>query len=271
MNPIPAALYTLVALMLLFAVTWLLALKLRKWAIVDAIWSFSIAFNAIVFAILRQADLGLATMLVCGVALLYSLRLGLHLLKRTLKHQEDDPRYLEFAREWGSKANARMLLFYQFQAAGSFALSIPFFIAIDASQANYTPWIYIGVLWCLAAIAGETMADQQLARFKREQTNPNEVCRSGLWRYSRHPNYFFQWIFWLGLIPLCSASDYWWTSLISPLLMLHFLLNVTGIPPTEKRAVASKGDAYRAYQRETSSFLPLPPHPDPTQNRVRNL
>ncbi|MDQ8201887.1 DUF1295 domain-containing protein [Pelagicoccus sp. SDUM812003] len=259
MNPFIAAFLTLLALMLAFAATWLVAVRIGKWAIVDPIWSFSVGFNAVVFALFLQGAFSLSTGIICAVALLYSIRLGGHLLKRTLAHDEDDPRYVEFAREWGEKAKPRMLLFYQFQALGSFALCLPLFVAIAAPTSVVSVWTLLGLAWCLLSIAGEALSDWQLASFKKRNNDPKKVCRKGLWRYSRHPNYFFQWAFWLGLIPLSVNSPLWWISLISPALMLHFLLNVTGIPPTEKRSLESKGDAYRDYQKETSAFFPLPP------------
>jgi steroid 5-alpha reductase family enzyme len=110
-------------------------------------------------------------------------------------------------------------------------------------------------LWAVA-LAGESVADAQLARFKRDPANRGQVCRTGLWGRSRHPNYFFEWLLWCAFALMATGTPWGWVSWSAPALMLYFLLRVTGIPLTEKQAVASKGDAYRTYQREVSAFVP---------------
>lgn len=258
MNNLTAALVVTIVLMVCFTAIWGLALQLGKWSIVDPFWSFSVGLNATLFAVLTGDLESVRQWLICAICVAYSARLGGHLLARFLQHQEDDPRYTEFAREWGSRAKPRMLLFFQFQAIGSAALCIPIFVAIASPSAGYTWTDALGIAIGLLALVGEALADRQLRIFKSRNHKSNEVCKAGLWRYSRHPNYFFQWMFWLSFVPMGIASNWWWLTLISPILMYHFLNNVTGIPPTEKRSIKSKGDAYRRYQRETSPFFPLP-------------
>ena len=90
--------------------------------------------------------------------------------------------------------------------------------------------------------------------------DPLAVCQQGLWRFSRHPNYFFQSLLWWGLFLMALPISWGWTAIIAPLAMLHFILNVTGIPLTEELAIKKRGDLYRNYQRITSSFIPLPPN-----------
>jgi steroid 5-alpha reductase family enzyme len=112
--------------------------------------------------------------------------------------------------------------------------------------------LFIGAL----AVVGESIADGQLARFRADPANRGRTCREGLWRYSRHPNYFFEWIHWWAYVPLAASSAWWPATLAGPALMLFFILYVTGIPPTEERALLSRGDDYREYQRTTSAFFP---------------
>ncbi len=259
MNPISAAFVVLVLLCIGFAVTWLVGRRIGKWAIVDPIWSFSVGFSAIVFALLAEGGSAQRKAAICVVVALYSLRLGGYILKRFLAHDEDDPRYVEFAREWGERAAPRMLLFFQFQALGSLALCVPIFVALQAPSAGLGTWDFVGIVWALFSILGEAVADDQLRRFKARPDSSGKVCKEGLWRYSRHPNYFFQWAFWLSFIPLSFSSSLWYLALLGPLLMYHFLVNVTGIPPAEKSSLKSRGEAYRQYQQETSPFFPLPP------------
>ncbi|MDX1682302.1 MAG: DUF1295 domain-containing protein, partial [Phycisphaeraceae bacterium] len=116
-------------------------------------------------------------------------------------------------------------------------------------------------IW-LIGWAGETLADRQLAAFKAEADQGGEktkVCRRGFWRYTRHPNYFFEWLQWWCWPLLALGSSTVWVALAGPIVMYLFLTRVTGIPPTEQQALRSRGDAYRQYQQETNAFFPGPP------------
>jgi steroid 5-alpha reductase family enzyme len=117
-------------------------------------------------------------------------------------------------------------------------------------------WVGVGVAVWVVAVAGEWIADRQLARFRADPGSRGRVCRAGLWRYSRHPNYFFEWLHWWAYVPIGHAQP---LTFLGPAAMLLFLLRVTGIPYAERQALASRGEAYRAYQRATSAFLPWPP------------
>jgi steroid 5-alpha reductase family enzyme len=142
------------------------------------------------------------------------------------------------------------------QAVVDVVLSVPFLLmARDAAPFGRATELAGLALW-LVALAGESIADAQLARFKGNPANKGKVCREGLWSVSRHPNYFFEWLLWCAFALMASGVPLGWASWTAPALMLYFLLRVTGVPLTEKQAVASKGDAYRAYQREVSAFVP---------------
>jgi steroid 5-alpha reductase family enzyme len=110
-------------------------------------------------------------------------------------------------------------------------------------------------VWLISMI-GEAIADQQLNAFKKKPENKGKTCREGLWKYSRHPNYFFDWQLWVAYAVFALASPWGWLGLISPALILYFLLSVTGIPATEAQALRSRGNEYREYQRTTNSFVP---------------
>ncbi len=124
-------------------------------------------------------------------------------------------------------------------------------------------WDLAGFAIVLASIAGESVADRQLRRFRHDPANRGRTCREGLWRYSRHPNYFFEWLHWWSYAILAIGGPLSWLAALAPLVMLVFILFVTGIPPTEARAVASRGEDYREYQRTTSAFVPWPPGDPP--------
>ena len=108
----------------------------------------------------------------------------------------------------------------------------------------------------LIALCGEALSDFQMQRFKADRANDGKVCEAGLWRYSRHPNYFFESLIWWGFFIAALSSPHGWVTIICPLLMLYLLFQVTGIPLTEEYAIKSKGELYRAYQRTTNAFVP---------------
>jgi steroid 5-alpha reductase family enzyme len=114
------------------------------------------------------------------------------------------------------------------------------------------------VFW-IVSVWGEHVADRQLARFRADPVNRGKTCRAGLWRYSRHPNYFFEWLHWFTYVALAVGATAVWYSLSGPVLMYVFLRWISGVPYTEAQALRTRGDDYRDYQRHTSMFFPLPP------------
>jgi steroid 5-alpha reductase family enzyme len=241
--------------------TWGVARRLRNYSIVDAVWSLGFAPIAAMYLIGRKYQPEQGILFVLMVAF-WSLRLGVHLARRIASHHpHEDVRYAKLRTDWGSNADRKMFWFFQLQGALQVVLSLPFLFACSRSTDSKTPlesdWFAIGgcALW-LTGLLGESLADRQLARFRADPANKGKVCQTGLWNYSRHPNYFFEWVVWVGYAVFALGSPWGWLGLIAPALMLHFLLNVTGIPMTEELSLKSKGDAYRAYQRTTSAFVP---------------
>ena len=112
-------------------------------------------------------------------------------------------------------------------------------------------------LWLIATL-GESVADRQLKNFKSDPANRMKICQVGLWNYSRHPNYFFEWLAWVAFCLMAITAPFGYLSIVSPAVMLYFLIKVTGIKYTEDQMIATRGDAYRRYQQTTSSFIPLP-------------
>jgi steroid 5-alpha reductase family enzyme len=116
----------------------------------------------------------------------------------------------------------------------------------------------LALLVFAVSLLGESAADRQLQRWRAEPENRGRTCRSGMWRLSRHPNYFFEWLHWLSY-PLLGLGlhqgELLWLAPLGMFLLMRF---VTGVPPAEAQALRSRGDDYRAYQRETSAFFPLP-------------
>lgn len=256
MNPFLLAAVATFGLCAAFAAVFRLARRIDNYGIVDVAWSYAFAPVAIFYAIFGPGEpLRAATIAIMAAA--WSCRLGTHLYRRVMGHHPvEDGRYQQLRRDWAADFDRRMFRFFQMQAGSVVLLAIPFL----ASAANPAPfpsaWEIAGVALWMIALAGESLADAQLARFKRDPANHGKVCDVGLWRYSRHPNYFFEWLVWVAYFVFACGSPWGWVSIISPAIILYLLLRVTGIPLTEEQSVRSKGDAYRAYQRSTSRFVP---------------
>jgi steroid 5-alpha reductase family enzyme len=246
----------LVFAVLLMAGVWALAVRIRNAGIVDIAWTASFVPLALLYAS-SGGGAPARAWLVAGMACLWSVRLASYLCVRVAGHHPvEDSRYADLRRDWAPNANRRFFWFFQAQALAAVAFSLPF--AITASDPDPTlGWLeWLGVAVWAAGFVGESMADLQLARFKRDPASRGRVCRDGLWNHSRHPNYFFEWLVWCGYALVAQASPWGWLALACPAAMLYLLLRVTGIPALERAAVDRRGDAYRDYQRTTSAFVP---------------
>jgi steroid 5-alpha reductase family enzyme len=240
----------------LMAVAWLVSRNIRNAGIVDIAWSAGYAPMAAFYAAVGAGNFT-RRWLMAGLVILWSARLALHLFVRVKRlHPEEDRRYHALRAEWGANAERKMFWFFQMQAMLLVALSVPFLLVCLNERNGLTVPEYTGVgIWFVAFI-GEALADHQLKMFKANAANKGRVCQAGLWRYSRHPNYFFEWLIWLAFFVIALSSRWGWVTIYCPALMLFFLLKVTGIPMTEELAVKTKGEEYRAYQRTTSGFVP---------------
>jgi steroid 5-alpha reductase family enzyme len=258
MSTLTLALVATGALAAGFAGVLLLARRLDNYGIVDVAWPYAFAPVALGYALGTDGAAGRRLALATMVGL-WSLRLGTHLGRRVWRHHpEEDGRYRQLRRDWAENFSARMFGFFQLQALSVAGLALPFLLAMRNSAAFPRPLEIAGmILWCVA-LGGEALADRQLARFKRHAPR-GAVCDAGLWRYSRHPNYFFEWLVWVAFFVFASSSPWGWLGVIAPAAMLFLLLRVTGIPLTEEQAVRSKGEAYRRYQQRTYDFMPCRP------------
>ena len=149
-----------------------------------------------------------------------------------------------------------MFFFYQTQAFFAVFFALPSLVVVWHPLARLTGWDLAGALLWVFSVGNTILADRQLARFRSRPENRGRTCREGWWRYSRHPNYFFEWLHWWSYVVLAAWAPYWWITLLAPAVMLYLLFRVTGIPPTEAQALASRGAHYRSYQQLTSVFIP---------------
>ena len=237
-----------------FAIVWAISVRVRNYGLLDVAFSYGVAILAPMYAWFGPgAPLRKWVFAAIGVA--WSLRLGTYILVRVLKHHPaEDVRYQTLRARWPGPL--QFLGFFQLQAVLVVIFSLPFLFAAFNSAPSLAMVELIGMLIAATGVVGETIADLQMQAFKREPNNRGRVCDVGLWRWSRHPNYFFESMVWWGACLAALASPWGWVTITCPLLMLYFLFKVTGIPLTEEYAVKSKGDAYREYQRTTSAFVP---------------
>ncbi len=267
-SPIHQALGAFLIASGLLMAAWAISTIVRNAGFVDVAWSFAFTLLS-AFYLLAGSGFGPRRWLIGGMVILWSLRLGSHLLIRVLHHHpEEDTRYAKIRRSWGGSlsvgsppasslsVNLKFLVFFEAQAVLAALLSIPFIFVCANPEPGIQPMEWSGLfLWCVA-LAGESLADSQLRAFRADPANREKVCDAGFWRYSRHPNYFFEWLVWTGYAVFALASPLGWTALLSAGVMLIFLRFVTGVPPAEAQSIASKGDAYRRYQEKTNAFIP---------------
>ena len=237
-----------------FTITWAISVRIRNYGLLDVAFSYGVAILAPMYAWFGPGEM-LRKWVFAAIGIVWSLRLGTYILVRVLRHHPaEDLRYQTLRARWPGQL--RFLAFFQLQAALVVIFSLPFLLVAFNSQSGISLLEFTGMVIAAAAVVGETIADLQMQAFKRNPANRGRVCDVGLWGYSRHPNYFFESMVWWGCFLVALDSPWGWITIACPLLMLYFLLRVTGIPLTEEYAVKNKGDAYREYQRTTSAFVP---------------
>ncbi len=256
MSPSLAYLIAVVGVFVSFAVTWLFQLRSHSSNMVDVNWTFGLGAVAVFLAIVGDAPSSLR-LLLAVLAGAWSARLGIHVWRRN-HHAPEDPRYAQFRQRWAPKPDGRLFWLYEFQTVFSALLALPFVVVAFRDDLPPTWAIVVAVVVWVASVAGEAIADRELATFKRDPANHDRVNRIGLWRWSRHPNYFFECTHWLTYLFLAIGTPWWWVGLIAPATMAFLILKVSGIPITEEHLIR-KRPGYADYVRTTSALVPWPP------------
>jgi steroid 5-alpha reductase family enzyme len=252
------------------AVAWVAQQRTGNSGWVDTVWTFGLGTIGVASALLPlDGSSGARQLLVAALLAIWSLRLGLHIARRSAGIT-DDPRYAELARDWGADAPREMFWLLQKQAL----VTIPLAASIAVAAHNPSPigikdWL--GAALLLSAIAAARVADRQLIACRRAAGRHGGVCDAGLWAWSRHPNYFFEWLGWLAYpliaVDLTGSYPWGWLALAGPACMYWLLAHVSGVPPLEAHMVRKHGDDYRAYQARTSRFFLWPPSTPPRGQR----
>jgi steroid 5-alpha reductase family enzyme len=237
---------------------WLQSLRRRDASLVDLWWGPGIAgLGAVAFALGEGS--GPRRALLCGMGLTWGLRLGAHLWWRN-RGRGEDPRYQAMRRHWGARFPLLSLAtVFGLQGLLQWGVSLPLQVGqLAPGPAALTPLDGVGFALFAVGLGFESVGDLQLARFRADPANAPRVLERGLWRYTRHPNYFGDCLVHWGIFTVALATPYGWLTLLSPALMTLLLLRVSGVALLE-RSIGRRRPGYTDYQRRTSAFVPLPP------------
>ncbi|AXK71177.1 DUF1295 domain-containing protein [Lysobacter sp. TY2-98] len=239
---------------------WRWQQRRRDAGIVDVVWAGGVGASAVVLAVLGDGALAprIALALFGGT---WGFRLATHLWRR-VRGEHEDGRYAALRAGWGDHG-ARWFAVFQAQALLVVIFALPFVAVARTPITPAWPILLAAMITWLLAVGGEAVADAQLARFRADPRNRGRTLRTGLWKYSRHPNYFFEWLHWFTYVLLAVGSPIAWLAWAGPITMYVFLRWLSGIPHTERQALRTRGDDYRAYQRSTPMLFPWFPKESP--------
>jgi len=259
-DPLPLVLAAYLFMTVVMGMLWVVQKKIRNAAIGDVGWCFGLILTVLWYATQASGSFERILLPVMLVTL-YAGRLGLYILFNRVIGKEEDARYQRLRQEWGESESGKMLAYFLLQALAVAAFSLPFLVLMWNPRPPSALVELIGLLIWGVAMAGEARADRQLAYFRADPRNQGRVCREGLWKYSRHPNYFFEWLHWWSYVVMTLGRPGWVFTWIGPIGMGLALFKISGIPRAEAQALSSRGPEYEAYQATTNLFFPWFPRP----------
>jgi len=253
-----------VALSAVMGGAWLIQRSTGMTGWIDVCWTFGVGLVATVGSLISLADQpqpNARQILVAVLVAIWAIRLGGHILVRT-RQVGDDPRYRDLIRQWEPSADRRMFLQLQAQAIVGSILTLSVALAAHNMRLQLGAADFLGTALLVVALAGETLSDRQLHQFRSDPANRGRIYEAGLWRLSRHPNYFFEWVCWLAYpviaIDWSGGGFLGWLALLAPACMYWALVYVSGIPPLEEHMLRSRGARFREVQARTRAFFPFP-------------
>jgi steroid 5-alpha reductase family enzyme len=253
-------LFTLAAGVAVMLIAWLVSVGMEDASVADIAWGST--FIAIAWTAYLVGDgASERSLLIALLVTIWGLRLSAYIWWR---HEGEDRRYAEMRTKHGGGSFALRSLgtVFLLQAAIAWAVSIPIQVAAtDPTPVLLGAFAIVGAAIVLLGIGLEAIADFQLAAFLARRDSEGKVMDDGLWRYSRHPNYFGNATLWFGIWLIAAETGSAWWTIVGPIFMLLFLLKVSGVALTES-SIGSRRPGYEAYQRRTSAFVPLPPRPE---------
>ncbi len=250
-------LITAAILFVFFVITFVIAQMMKNNGIVDIAWGTGFVLGAVASWLLGQPQ-GTVPLVITSLVVVWGVRLTFYLARRNLGRPEDF-RYADMRRRWPSQTFYLRMFFqiYLLQLVLNYLVNLP---AIVRNLEDLQGWNWlatIGLVIWLTGFIFESVGDSQLKTFKADPANKGKLMTRGLWRYSRHPNYFGEAAQWWGICLIAISDGRFIWLLISPLVITLFLLYVSGVPMLEKK-YAGRPD-WEAYKAVTSKFLPLPP------------
>ena len=248
--------FCLAVLTFFFSLGWYISFRKKIFSWIDFLWSASFLIVILIYHVNHYLIYGESSLRLIDVLYgIWSMRLSSHIFSRIRKNGEDR-RYVELKKKWKVWYGLNFFILFQLEAVLTIILSIPLFLTYDDASNGFK---FLSIIVFIVAIAGETLSDFQLKKFIAKNNDRRKVCDIGLWKYSRHPNYFFEWLIWIsfGIFGLSSVEQ--WPALIPATIMFIMLTKVTGIPPAEKSSLESKKENYMSYQKRTNAFFPWIP------------
>ena len=245
----------LMALSIIFfhmCLIWLWYRYTKNPSVVDVGWATGLTTMGMFY--LYSSPMSSRTILLGLVLLIWGVRLGGYLWFTRIHRHLHDKRYAKLSDNWKISKPLGFLLNFQFQGLLIFIISLPwYFISQIPTDYSLCAIDYVLIAIALLSIAAESMADYQLQAFKAH--HPGQVCDVGLWFYSRHPNYFFEWLIWCVFASFACSASLGWLAWISPLMLFGIMTRITA-PMTEEGSIQSRGALYLSYQKVTPMFFP---------------
>jgi steroid 5-alpha reductase family enzyme len=253
----------LVAMAVVMSSGWAFQRAVNNGGWSDVFWTYGTGATSALACLVPLSGAAAPTwrqILVAALVAIWSLRLGTYVAIRVAKGSED-ARYADFRKEWGAKFQQNMFGLLIVQAPVTAVLSLSILVAARNLHPDVRIADIVGALILVGSILGEGLADQQMKAFRADPASKGKVCDTGLWAWSRHPNYLFEALGWLAypVIAIDFRHPFSFVSLIAPVVMFIVLRFGTGVPPLEAAMLKSRGDAYRLYQSRVSAFWPWPP------------
>lgn len=250
-------LWAWISVAVLMSATWLYYRLKGNPGAIDVAWSIGHWLAGTIF--LFSVSVNTRTIVLWLLLTLWAVRLAGYLYWTRVRVGEIDKRYTELSQQWKMAPSLGFFLNFQFQGILIIPIVLSLYFA-GQSPSTTLGWLdTVGAALIVIGVTFETVADLQLKQFIKQ--HQGKVCNVGLWRYSRHPNYFFEWLVWVGFFCTAVTSSFGWLSIVSPLTIFVIVNYITG-PITERGSVASRGQDYVKYQEVTSMFMPWPPKGD---------
>jgi steroid 5-alpha reductase family enzyme len=241
-------LFALTTIGLLMTFVWVWYLWTNNPGVVDVAWAIGLMLLGLMQ--LHPSNLSIRTLLFSAVLVIWGLRLAGFLWWTRIRIKQHDKRYTNLDISWFHSKNFAFFCHYQLQGLFILMIATPWYFIGQGNE--FTGLEIIGLCGALLAVCLETLADWQLLQFKK--THRKQVCNIGLWHYSRHPNYFFEWLTWCAFTVCALSTPYGWLAWISPLTLYLIMTKITA-PMTEAGSIKARGKAYLAYQQQTPMFF----------------